>query len=369
MGLLNFIKTTRKEYKNSLNKNKENFYSLTDSKEIVVNGNTYISNDQEAIVYLSPSGDDNNTGVYDSPMKTIQGAIDRYKRYGHITINLSPGAYAGFKLTNANYLHLVTLGNRDNTSINSAIGISYMSSLYIKDITINVNNTSYTEYGISAIFSSFLYIDFCVLNNISGVKIGRGIRCWYNSKAFLSFTYINGFDTALSANDNSEIAEDSGKSTNFNNKTASAFYNSRIIGIAASAFNYSYYSDGDICKSDATSEIFPRHPEVLAFPAISANVSNDPIKLYRQGNKISIAGSVLLKQNVAANEPFININWKCKPIDNYNVYNNNLRVFSFDEVNAVLGITEAGLKIISVNSFGKSPPFTFYFNHNIIADN
>jgi len=207
------------------------------------------SSDPSWVIHLSPSGNDNNTGLSESvPMKTIRAAVGKYGGLNRLQLNLAPGTYTDtgtlvisgntyvditgtsatpgaviishpiiFQSTDAK-LYRVTFDL--SASSQTYPGVTLRQSKYDIQECVFRGKTS-THAGINVSLGSSGYAVSCTFQTgIRGVEIGSGA-----SMTALTCSITSGFEIGFNVNGGMLI---SGGNTN-NAPTKFTMYNSAVI--------------------------------------------------------------------------------------------------------------------------------------------
>ena len=156
----------------------------------VISYNSSTSVNSYKRVYLSPTGNDSNTGDTTSvPMKTVKAAIRKYaKWYKNVDISLMDGTYTediGTIATDSCCVVLRTVNsNKDLVTINIATQIElFVPQMRIYNLTLNMTESGIRPISVTGgtLFASNVRINVPTDSNASCINVYNGSLAWvYN---------------------------------------------------------------------------------------------------------------------------------------------------------------------------------------------
>lgn len=149
-------------------------------------------------IYISPSGNDNNSGTAASPMATIKGAIRKFaKWHKYMDLYLADGTYTedigGINTDNCSLSIRSTSENRDAVIINMSTPLETLINqfrLYNLTLNMTATGTRVITVNAGAFFSHNVVVNMPSTSTATCINVNNG------STAVLSQTVINAGTTA-----------------------------------------------------------------------------------------------------------------------------------------------------------------------------
>lgn len=133
------------------------------------------SSDSLTQIYLSPTGNDSNTGITSNvPMKTIRAAVGRYGGLNRLQLHLAPGTYTDTTIVVISGSQHVTISGTSTTP--GAVVVSHpiifqSCDAYLYRVTFDLSASTLTDPGVTFRQSKY-NIQECVFKGKAGVHAG-----------------------------------------------------------------------------------------------------------------------------------------------------------------------------------------------------